>query len=102
MVAAELRGNNENFMKLLLTADLHFYDYPQRNPSEKFRLKQTKTVCKNIIEVGKKNGCDGIVIAGDLVEKYLIRPYVQYVVKEFLDELMKNFKVGYLIWKPRY
>lgn len=98
MVAAELRGNNENFMKLLLTADLHFYDYPQRNPSEKFRLKQTKTVCKNIIEVGKKNGCDGIVIAGDLVEKYLIRPYVQYVVKEFLDELMKNFKVGYLIY----
>ena len=84
--------------KILAVADIHIHDYPQRNPSEKYRLYQSRTVCQNIIDAGKKEGCDIIVIAGDLIEKFLIRPYVQAEVKLFLDTLMKNFREGYIIW----
>ena len=84
--------------KILAIADIHIHDYPQRNPSEKYRLYQTRTVCKNIIEAGQANGCDVIVIAGDTLEKSIVRPYVQAEVKLFLDTLMKYFKVGYIIW----
>jgi len=84
--------------KILAVADIHIHDYPQRNPTEKYRLYQARTVCQNIIEAGKRETCDIIVIAGDLIEKFLIRPYVQAEVKLFLDTLMDNFREGYIIW----
>ena len=83
--------------KILAVSDIHIYDYPQRNPVEKYRLYQTRNVCQNIIEVGEKEGCDIIVLAGDIIEKFLIRPYIQSEVKLFLDTLMKHFRVGYFI-----
>ena len=63
--------------KILAVSDIHIYDYPQRNPVEKYRLYQTRNVCQNIIEVGEREGCDIIVLAGDIIEKFLIRPYIQ-------------------------
>ena len=83
--------------KILAVSDIHIYDYPQRNPVEKYRLYQTRNVCQNIIEVGEREGCDIIVLAGDIIEKFLIRPYIQSEVKLFLDTLMKHFRVGYFI-----
>lgn len=83
--------------RILAISDIHIYDYPQRNPSEKYRLYQTRTVCQNIIEVGEQEGCDIIVLAGDIIEKFLIRPYIQNEVKMFLDTLMEHFRVGYFI-----
>ena len=49
--------------KIFATADIHIHDYPQRNPSEKFRLYQTKTVAQNIIDAAKLNGAKILVIA---------------------------------------
>ena len=71
--------------KILAVADIHINDYPNRNPSNRYRLYQTRTVTQNIIEAGKTYGCDYIVLAGDVVEHYLIKPYIQYEVKLFLD-----------------
>jgi DNA repair exonuclease SbcCD ATPase subunit/DNA repair exonuclease SbcCD nuclease subunit len=85
-------------MKILAVSDLHCHDYPQRNPSERFRLYQTRTVAQNIIEVGKQEGADIIVLAGDILEKSVVRPYIQGEVKLFLDTVMANFKEGYIIW----
>lgn len=84
--------------KILAIADIHIHDYPQRNPEEKFRLYQTKQVARNIIEVGHNEGAEILVIAGDILEKSIIRPYVQAEVKMFLDTVMSYFKVGYIIW----
>lgn len=84
--------------RILAVSDIHIYDYPQRTPTEKFRLYQTRTVAQNIIEAGKSYGCDYIVFAGDTIDKVLLRPYVQAEVKLFLDTIMSNFKEGFIIW----
>lgn len=84
--------------KILAIADIHIHDYPQRNPSEKYRLYQTRVVAQNILTAAKSEGCDTLVIAGDVIDKWNPRPYVQAEVKGFLDTLMKYFKVGYLIY----
>ena len=84
--------------KILAVADIHINDYPNRNPSNRYRLYQTRTVAQNIIEAGKTYGCEYIVLAGDVVEHYLIKPYIQYEVKLFLDTIMANFREGYIIW----
>ena len=84
--------------RILSIADIHIHDYPQRNPNEKYRLYQTRQVAQNIIEVGRREGAEILVIAGDILEKSIIRPYVQAEVKLFLDTVMSAFKVGYIIW----
>lgn len=84
--------------KILAVADIHINDYSQKNPTEKYRLYQTRKVCDNLIQVAKQEGADRIVIAGDTIEKYLIRPYIQAEVKDFLWNLMAHFKEGYIIW----
>lgn len=84
--------------KILAVADIHIHDYPNRNPYSDYRLLQDRVVAKNIIEVGKANGCDTIVFAGDIIEKSLIRSYIQAEVKDFLFEVMSNFTRGYIIW----
>lgn len=84
--------------KILSIADIHIHDYPQRNPNEKYRLYQTRQLAQNIIEVGRNEGAEILVIAGDILEKSIIRPYVQAEVKLFLDTVMSAFKVGYIIW----
>ena len=85
--------------KALVVSDIHINDYAQRNPTNRFRLYQgSRTVASNIIEVGRAEGCDYIIFAGDIIEKSVIRPYVQAEVKYFLDTIMANFKAGWIIW----
>ena len=61
--------------KILAVADIHIHAYPNRNPDIDYRLYQgSSVVADNIIEAGKNNGCDYIVLAGDIVEKSIIRP----------------------------
>ena len=87
--------NDDN---ILITSDIHINDYPNKNPKEKYRLYQSRIVAQNIIEEGKKNNANIIVFAGDVLEKAINRPYVQAEVKLFLDTVMKEFRVGYIIW----
>lgn len=84
--------------KILAVADIHIDDYSSRNPSNKYRLYQARTVAQNIIDVGKAEGCDYIVFAGDVVEKSMVKSHIQFEVKYFFDAIMKNFKEGYLIY----
>lgn len=85
--------------KILAVADIHIHDYPNRNPSNRFRLYQgSRTVAQNIINVAKREGCEYIVLAGDIVEKSVVRPYIQSEVKLFLDTIMSYFKEGWIIW----
>lgn len=82
--------------KILIVSDIHIHDYPQRNPSNRYRLYQNRLVAQNIIDAGK--GCDIIVFAGDILEKFDAKPYILAETKLFLDTIMNNFKAGYIIW----
>jgi ABC-type transport system involved in cytochrome c biogenesis ATPase subunit/cell division protein FtsL/Icc-related predicted phosphoesterase len=84
-------------MNILGIADVHLHDYAQRNPTPKFRLYQSDLVADNIIKVGKENNCEIIVIAGDLLEKAVIRPYIVNEVWKFLNKIMSNFREGYIL-----
>lgn len=88
-------------MILGIVSDVHIFSYPNRNPEKNsiYRLLQgSRVVSQNIIEVFKKNNVEGVIFAGDLVEKSIIRPYVQAEVKYFLDSIMSNFRGGWIIW----
>lgn len=84
--------------KILAISDIHIFDYPQRNSYDKQRLTQARTVAQNIIKAATIEGAERVVIAGDVIEKSVLRPYVQAEVKLFLDTLMSFFKEGYIIW----
>ena len=85
--------------KILAVADIHINDFKSRNPENMYRLYQgSRTVAQNIIEVGKAEGCDYIVFAGDIIEKSVVRPYIQAETKVFLDTIMQYFKEGFIIW----
>lgn len=88
-------------MLIGIVSDIHIHAHPNRNPENNimYRLLQgSRVVSKNIVDVFKQNGCEAIVFAGDVVEKSIIRPYVQAEVKYFLDYIMSNFKGGWIIW----
>lgn len=85
-------------MKILAISDVHINDYPQRNPSEKYRLYQgSRTVAQNIIDVAKAEGAEILVLAGDIMEKPINRPYVLAEIKVFIDTLSKHFKTIFTI-----
>ena len=83
-----------------IVSDIHIHAYPNRNPENNlYRLLQgSRLVSQNIIEVFKQNGCEAVIFAGDIVEKSIIRPYVQAEIKYFLDTIMSNFRGGWIIW----
>lgn len=85
--------------KILAVSDIHIHDYPHRNPGhdQYYRLHQgSRTVADNILKAGKD--CDYIVIAGDVIEKSILRPYVISEVHSFLKKVMTGFKKGWIIW----
>ena len=85
--------------KILAVADIHIHDYPHRNSFPFQRLYQgSRIVAQNIIKVGKENGAEYIVFAGDIIEKSIIRPYVMAEVYDFLHTIMKEFKEGWILW----
>ena len=83
-----------------IVSDIHIHAHPNRNPeNSNYRLYQgSRVVSKNIVDVFKQNGCDAVIFAGDIVEKAIIRPFVQAEVKYFLDYVMSNFRGGWIIW----
>jgi len=85
--------------KILAIADIHLHDYPHRNSFQFQRLYQgSRIVADNIVETGKKYGCEYIAICGDLIEKSIIRPYVMAEAYRFLHHVMSEFKEGWIIW----
>ena len=83
--------------KVLLTADIHIFDYTTHSPSNRFRLYQNRVVVQNIIDVAKREGCEYLVLAGDIIDRPILTPNIQIEVKRFLDTLSPNFKTIYLI-----
>ena len=78
--------------KILITSDIHFDSYPNRTPSEGYRLKQSYQVIDNLLEVGRQEGAEYIFILGDILEKQNRDSDIHSVVKDCLTRLMTGFK----------
>ena len=84
--------------KVLICSDLHIGDYPTKNPSNRFRLYQgSRIVAQNIVDVAKQEGCEYLILAGDIMDRAYSRAYVLNEVKRFLDTLSPNFKSCFFI-----
>lgn len=83
--------------KILITSDIHFDSYPNRTPSERYRLNQSYQVIENLLEIGRREGTDYIFILGDILEKQNRDSDIHGVVKKCLEKLMTGFKSGYYI-----
>ena len=83
---------------ILMISDVHINDYLNRCPSYRYRLYQSRIVAQNVIKVAKAEGADTLFIAGDLIHKSVMRPYILTEVKLFLDTLMGYFKTGRIIY----
>lgn len=85
--------------KIFIVSDVHIGSYASKNPTPDYRLYQgSRTVAENIIKVAKREGCDYIAFAGDVIEKAILRPYVLAEVKRFLHRIMSEFSYGWLIY----
>lgn len=86
------------FMRILLTADWHINDYKNFNPHVGFRLQQFIKLAHDTVEIGKKNNCPILVIAGDLIDVAVLKPSIQHVLKRVIDILKSGFdKVYYIL-----
>lgn len=71
-------------MKILASADIHIDDYARYNvDGPKFRLNQFITLAHRLAAIYKEQQCEKIVIAGDSIQKSVIPPETQHVLKEF-------------------
>jgi len=75
-------------MKILLTSDVHIYNYQSYNASfdgdKPSRLLGFKLLGDRIKEIATKEKCERIIIAGDLNHAAVLRPMVHNVAQEFL------------------
>ena len=83
--------------RILITSDIHFDSYPNRTPSEGYRLNQSYKVIENLLEIGKRESADYVFILGDILEKQNRDSDIHSVVKKCLEKLMTGFKEGYYI-----
>lgn len=78
--------------KLLITGDVHIFDYPNHNLHETdFRLKQFIKLAHRLIEIADEQGCDTLVLAGDTIHKPINPAKTVSIVKDFFSILSKRF-----------
>lgn len=85
-------------MRFLITADWHINNYKNYNSSVGFRLGQFIKLAYQTVEIGKKQGCPILVIAGDFIDIPILSPKIQHVVKGCIDILKGGFdKIYYIL-----
>lgn len=77
-------------MKILITSDIHIYDYPQYN-KDGFRLKQFEKLAHRLNEIADQHNCEMLILAGDIIHKPVLRPYVVYAANQFMSILGARF-----------
>lgn len=85
-------------MKFLITADWHIDNYSDYNYYPNSRLDQFIRLAHRINEIGREEGCEILVIAGDFLNRPVLRPFLQHKVKEIIDILESGFdKIYYIL-----
>lgn len=76
---------------ILFTADIHVADYSLYNITPGARLGQFPKLAHRIVELGKENHCDILVMAGDTIDHPVMLPPVQHTLKDVLQTLTEGF-----------
>lgn len=84
-------------MKFLITADWHIDNYSDYNHYPNFRLDQFLKLAHRVVEIGKEQDCKVLVIAGDFINRPVLRPFLQHRVKEIVEVLESGFEHIYYI-----
>lgn len=84
--------------KLFIISDVHINDWDTRDPQNRYRLHQNRTVANNIINAARSVNANILVIAGDLFQKAINPPHVLAETELFLKTLMNYFEYGFIIW----
>lgn len=82
---------------IIITADIHIYDYPQYNFTKDFRLNQFIKLAYRFIDIGKENNSKIICLLGDTIHKPIISPKVAHVASEFFEILSSYYSTIYYI-----
>ncbi len=79
--------------KFLLTSDIHIHDFTTNTFGDPdFRLNQFIQLAHRLVEIGKDNNIDTIVLAGDIIHVPSISPKVARTTREFIRILKDSFK----------
>lgn len=84
-------------MKFLITADWHIDSYSDYNYNPNSRLDQFTKLAERIVEIGREQRCEVLVLAGDFINRPVLRPYLQHKVKEVIEILESGFEKIYYI-----
>jgi DNA repair exonuclease SbcCD ATPase subunit len=83
-------------MKFVISSDVHIFDFQQFNSGGN-RLKQFPLLAHRLNAIGREEGSKDLILAGDIIHKAVLRPYVVHVAKEFFDILRLHYTNIYYI-----
>lgn len=82
----------------LIVSDIHINDFSRCNYTPGARLEQFTKLADRLVELGLEHGAIEIDIAGDIIDKPVMRPYILKVAHNFLRTLSNNFqRVNYIL-----
>lgn len=81
----------------LIVGDPHIDDYPRNNAYHKSRFLQFPILANLIVDSGRLNNCKELILAGDILNKPVNRPYVSHMLDEFFSILSAGFESVYFI-----
>ena len=84
--------------KILITGDIHIWNYADYNLEPDFRLNQFIGLAHRLVEIGKEYDCSHIVLAGDITHKAIIPPKVEHTIKQFFDILNSRWDKDHLLY----
>lgn len=84
--------------KILITGDIHIWNYADYNLEPDFRLNQFIGLAHRLVEIGKVYDCSHIVLAGDITHKAIIPPKVEHTIKQFFDILNSRWDKDHLLY----
>ena len=73
--------------KILVTADIHLYNYSNYNNGKYSRLSQFIVLAKIMVDFCLKSSIKHIFICGDLLDRYTPEPIVLHTLHKFLNKL---------------
>lgn len=80
-------------MKVILISDLHLRDYHRYNKFPGQRLSSFMELAKDIVEVGRKEKVNTLIIGGDLIDKSTLSPKEVHTLFKMFTILASHFKI---------
>lgn len=83
-------------MKFVIIADYHIGDFVRYNISPRYRLNEKKKLADHIVEL-VKGKVDGVILAGDQLDKPTNRPYILETFSYCMNKLREIGEVYYIL-----